>query len=572
VIEPAPRAAGGEDDPALALVRRPETLMRLARLGSFHPTRLSFTRTLVRRMARERWTFERARFDVDDAGYGDVVYTAHTPVRPVHFVAFSSYLDPEDRTDRVIATRWDATFALTTEEPTDRCLERLRENVPRQEAGRYSARELVLSRANRSVRLFDHVVDRLAAGRQPDPARVRGVGYLMRTTAVYGNGKFGLADFAQVRREGLFALPFQAEMLTVFLARHLSLELAQHVAARRGGRRAVRLDRPLQRAFGVGNATGLGMAPFLITHPKLIHHWIRARELALARVRSEPSADAARRERFRALLERVRAHVGQWRTDDERQSARIETLRAELADVAALVAGGGFPPAERPWDAVVRRAEGEWSVETQELLNSVLLELCPERVDALENETACDEREETVPHERLRDLKARLGYGYRWAVDTDFAVPDATHHFWYWSAEKLEPRLGDRAHEPGADKEMRIDVAREAHRLHAELSALDDAALEQTVGEFLLARPHWRRIVRRVQSLEDHPYAEIRDNILAADCLPIDLLRCKLSIFGASKFDPKSDRWTRITLFQGAPLADELEGTGADDWCFPVVP
>ena len=107
--------------------------------------------------------------------------------------------------------------------------------MPRQEAGRCGAGEIVLSRANRSVRLFDDVVAALAAGRQPSRDAIGRVGYLMRTTAVYGNGKFGLADFEQVRRRGILTLPFQAEMLTVYLARHFSLELVDHLAARRGG-------------------------------------------------------------------------------------------------------------------------------------------------------------------------------------------------------------------------------------------------------------------------------------------------------------------------------------------------
>jgi hypothetical protein len=40
-----------------ALMRPPQEVMRLARLGAFHPTRLSFVRTLVRRMGREAWRF-----------------------------------------------------------------------------------------------------------------------------------------------------------------------------------------------------------------------------------------------------------------------------------------------------------------------------------------------------------------------------------------------------------------------------------------------------------------------------------------------------------------------------------
>ena len=71
-----------------------------------------------------------------------------------------------------------------------------------------------------------------------------------------------------------------------------------------------------------------------------------------------------------------------------------------------------------------------------------------------------------------------------------------------------------------------------------------------------------------MQTLARHPYAEIRDNLIAEDCLPIDMLRYKLAFFGAAKFDPKSDRWTRITLAQGAPLFDELDS--ADDWWLPT--
>jgi hypothetical protein len=75
--------------------------------------------------------------------------------------------------------------------------------------------------------------------------------------------------------------------------------------------------------------------------------------------------------------------------------------------------------------------------------------------------------------------------------------------------------------------------------------------------------------IERVQLAGRYPYGEIRDNMIASDCLPIDMLRCKLSFFGASKFDPKSDLWTRITLCQGAPLPDELDAS-ADDWWLPT--
>ena len=42
--------------------------------------------------------------------------------------------------------------------------------------------------------------------------------------------------------------------------------------------------------------------------------------------------------------------------------------------------------------------------------------------------------------------------------------------------------------------------------------------------------------------------------------------------FGASKFDPKSELWTRITLFQGVPLPDKLSEQDSEEWAFPVIP
>jgi hypothetical protein len=186
---PSVRRAEVPDIPAVAL-RDPGVVMRLSRMGSFHPTRLSFLRALLRRLRRDNWQFDRPIWRVDERGEGVAVYRARGSGRSYSLVAFPHDLDPAKRSDRVIAEEWDATFVLCDGEVDQADLARLAVNVPRQEAGRCSARELVLSRANKSVRLFEEVVDRLAAGRQPNPGELDAVGYLMRTTAVYANGKF----------------------------------------------------------------------------------------------------------------------------------------------------------------------------------------------------------------------------------------------------------------------------------------------------------------------------------------------------------------------------------------------
>ena len=95
--------------------------------------------------------------------------------------------------------------------------------------------------------------------------------------------------------------------------------------------------------------------------------------------------------------------------------------------------------------------------------------------------------------------------------------------------------------------------------------ALGEWGEDGTVAEFLLAHPEHRHIARRVQNLAKRPYAEIQDNLIAADMLPIDILRCKLSFFGATRFDPRSDRWVRICMYPDAPFPHELLGSPEQD-------
>ena len=544
--------------------------MRLARMGAAFPTRLSFMRGLIRHMHRERWRVEATRFDLDDDGYGTAVYTVTTPYRRYSLIGFSHRLEPERRTDRVIAEAWDATFSLFDGVPAEADVLRLAAEAPRQEAGRYLASELVLSRANKSVRLFDHVVDNLAQGRQPAPAFLRSTGYLMRTTAVYGNGKFGMSDRIRYAGRPELAGPFRAELLCVYLIRCFAFDLVEHLARRRNPEGYARLDPRLKRHLGIGNATGLGMAPFLVSHPVLIHRWFHARETALARVRALRNVAEAGVARFRTLLHRARRHAAEWRVEDAIQTGRIARLHDDLraidgwtGDTAALLAR------EAPWDWLYRRAAEGCSLEGQELLVSLLLEPCGSIVDELAEGLEVDGEERLDPAMTAAEMRGLIERHYGWALAYDFSRTEASHYFWYYSEEKIEPRRGERRSEPGADREMPIAVARDVGRLAA---ALDTAAGDEPVASFLARHAELRHVARRVQIGARHPYAEVRDNLIGIGCRPIDLLRGKLACFGASKFDPKSDLWTRITLYQGAPTPDRLHDPDADDWCFPVFP
>lgn len=542
-----------------AALRPPATVMRLARMGSSFATRLSFMRVLVRELMHGGWHIDRPLFDIDAQGFGTALYSVTRADRVYTLVAFSHDLPPEMRTDRVIAEAWDATFVLYDGVPSPDEIERLRRNAPRQEAGRYAATDLVLARANKSLRYFDHVAERLAAGEQPDEALTRAVGYLMRTTAVYGNGKFGIADRFRIAARPELGGPFQAEMLAVYLIRLFTLDLVEHVARARAPQTAGALAPRFRRYIGIGNATGLGMAPFLMTHPALLDCWVTARETALARARAVPDLDHAR---LAAVLGRARRHVGEWRVEDQRQTARIAELEADLERLAAALPGLATP------DAVYRWAEARCGLEAQELAASLLVELVPHLVDGLAPAMASADPGRLEPAMTLAALRTLIDRHYGWATGLDLGAASERAQFWYVSEDKLEPRLGNRLEEEGAELERPFAIA---HDLKALVSDLDASPEGDSVAVFLMRHPQHRHVVRRIQIVAHHPYGEICDNLVASSCHPIDLLRFKLAFFGASKFDPKSDRWTRITMYQGAPLPADLASPSADDWAFPTL-
>jgi hypothetical protein len=544
--------------------RSPDTVVRLARMGAFHQTRLSFLRQLLLRVDRERWSFERSVFDIDARGVGTAVYTVMRGDRSYSLVAFGHDLPPELRTDRVIAEAWDATFALFDGEPTRADLSRLEANVPLQEAGRCRDSELVLARANRSVRLFDTVVAALADGKQPARQAIEATGYLMRTTAVYGNGKFGIADRDRYSSRAELNAPFQAEMLTVWLIRQFTIDLVEHLAQAAGGAKAAKLSPLLKRRLGIGNATGLGMAPFLVRHPALMGAWHEARETALARVRSVPNATPAQITRIVDCLSRARTSLRHWTTDDPVEAPRIVALAAELKDLAEFIGTSAFM-GPQPWDRIYRFAEARLSLEAQEFTVALLLEPHADRVDDLAARMSVDERRDFAIRggATCRALSEALEQHYAWALSVDFTNDRAQQRFWYVSEEKLEPRLGDRSREPGAEREQPLAVARDIVALHR---ALQLTTPTETVAAFLLRHPEHRHTVRRVQTAMRQPYAEVRDNLIDASLRAIDLLRCKLAFFGATRFDPRSDKWLRITLFQGAPAPDEIGRADFDHW------
>ena len=553
-----------------SIINRPASVvMKLARMGSFHQSRLSFMRVLLRCLKAENWRFRRGEWRIDEHGVGVATYEAIGPERTYTLVAFAHDLPEEKRSDRVIAEAWDATFTLHDGTISQNDISRLAANVPRQEAGRISGQELVLSRANRSVRLFDYVVDRLARGHQPDRQTIEPIGYLMRTTAVYGSGKFGAADRSLWADRPEFSGSFQPELLAVWLIRSFTIDIVEHMARQRAPETAIKLDPDIRRRIGVGNSTGLGMAPFLINHPALIHAWINARETALTRVRQLPHAKDGTIADLTRLAQRALVNATEWTTDSPYQKQKTAGLRDDLTKLLEFLTD--FDPSiASPYNAIFEWGEQKLSLEGQEQLVSLLIEGHGALVDDLAMTMSADETSSfhIDGSMTIGKIKHILDDAYSWVNEIDYRENAAQARVWYVSEEKLEPRLGERFEEPIEPYEQPLAPGRDTVAARETLSQWDDST---SIASFLLAHPEHRHVIRRVQIVASLPYAEIQDNTIAADMQPIDLLRCKLSFFGASKFDPRSDRWLRITMYQGAPFPDELARLDPDDLAYPPL-
>lgn len=524
------------DQPTNIEPRLPKSVMRLAHMGQSMPHKLSFSRQIIRCLIANKAQVDRAVWQINQHGHGRAVYRVDINGNPYSLVAVSSPLDDSMRSDRVIAEAWDTCFTLFDGVPTKSDLDRLELNQTRQEAGRYSKNELTLSRANKSMRLFQYVRDCLVNGEQPEANRINEIGYLMRTTAVYGNGKFGIADRHDYADRPEMAAPFQAEMLTVWLIREFTHDLVEHCAACLNPN-AARLDPALKRHLGVGNATGLGMAPFLVHHPELLNRWVTAREEALA------VALNANEQLRGDLIDRVEKHLEQWNVADAEGQANIERSRAEWRNIPRA------PTAQELINWAKTMSLGTHELVVSLVLENTCIDLEPyAQAMAFEGTPALNLGVSTAV---LRD---RLASDYAWALrDTS-----DEHWFWYVSENKLEPRIGERTRQEGSDRERPLAIVRNMQALDQALADFDGTCLE-----FISQRPEFVTTIRRLMS--SGQYGEIQDNLLGPEMRPIDMLRFKLAFFGATKFDPKSCLWTRITLFQGAPTRDAL-GNPGDDW------
>ena len=543
-------------------------IMTLEKMGSRYPSRLSFSRSMLRRLLFDNWKISKSKFDLDENGYGTAIYEIKINNNIYSLVCFSQHLDSADRSDRVIAEKWDTAYSLINGKLDNHELNRLRTNVPLQESGRNSPKELILSRANKSVRLFEYVVKCLSNGKQPDINEINKVGYLLRTTAVYGSGKFGLSDFANTKAVTDFNQPFRAEMLAVYIIREFSVQLVEHVAKKQNPSKAVKLENNIKQHLGIGNSTGLGMAPFIIKHPKLINKWMKQYTQSLDNIINQ-KVDSKKLTAYFKLLKKALLYLKEVTTFDEYQITKNSKTVKDLEKfISHLNKFQKENVNDLHWIDLIKFTINHCNFDTQEIAKVQLLELYPEISEELAEDMSDVEEMKINESQTLKQLNSIIEKDYKWALKVDFSDKNNDYLFWYISAAKLEPRLGERYNEEGSELEQHLGVAKMVQNLHTKMQKEN---LDKSVAEYLILNPELRGIIRRIQSLEQYPYAEVQDNILSKETIPINMLRFKLSFFGANRYDPKSDRWLRVSFFSGAPFLSNLNAENVDGWGFATM-
>lgn len=558
-----------------AVTRPADVVLDPRDMGGARYTRHSFARTLLRRAAAAGWRTLRERFEMDAAGRGEAVYRVEAEGHVWRFVAFSQQLREDQRTDRVVAESWDVTAALIEGDLDDVRLDALRTEVPRQEAGRADAGTVIWTRANRSERFFEYVAGRLGQGLQPEVEVFGCAPYVLRSTAFYSNGKFGLADFERYEPEHPFAVPYRSHMLAAWLLRELSCDLVEHCAAATGTA-PVRLDDEWRRYLGLGNATGLGMVPYVVNHPHVLDAWARLRELPLATVTArEVSPSHPDVLRVLALLERAIGYLNEQealRTEPYLDGPTLATQVEPIRDLLQEFHSAGTMHAQTvttPW-RVAHDAAADTGPECRGVVASVLVELTAELDEIVERGLRCDEAFRLDPRMRCAELRRLIDQYYGWAADYDFTDPAQRQHFWFSSLNNEEPRRARRSIDVGEEVQHGVDIAEAVSLLRTRLDEIDD---ELTVAELVLERPGLRAAVVRVQEVNRLEYGEVRCNLLAADFLPLDLQRFQLAVYGMENYSPQSTDWLRVTLFSGAPRAADLaDDTADDDWIFTRKP
>ena len=300
------------------------------------------------------------------------------------------------------------------------------------------------------------------------------------------------------------------------------------------------------------------MAPFIVNHPTLLNNWILCRETALKKIREIKIVKNLEAELFKDCVRNSMKNVTSWNTESKFQQKKINSLLKDLKKFINFIENEFDFKKEYPFNQIYLWLENEVCEECIEYIVSIMMEPFSEITEPLVKKMSSEEDKYfNIPTDRtVEELKFIIEKKYPNILLINFEKTENFKKFWFISKNKEEPRLADRFEEKGSDLEQPLAIARDIKRLYEKLCK---SKKDLKIDQFLIKNSDLRHVVRRAFIVEKFPYSEIQDNTISEKIVPIDMLRLKLSFFGALKFDPRSDKWLRICMFQGAPLPSELK-------------
>jgi len=258
----------------------------------------------------------------------------------------------------------------------------------------------------------------------------------------------------------------------------------------------------------------LGMAPFIIKHPKLVHQWMYQYHLVIKQILTEELITIKKLNQFIELLKKAQNYLDEVPTNDDYQKKKNSESFSDLNKIIKFCENYKIKKNNNNWQNIINFSSQKLNYDAQEITYVQLIELYPSIADPLaENMSESDDMHLDVK-ENISSLIQHIESNYKWALDIDFNNKENLHLFWYISEEKLEPRLGERFNEEGAELEQPLGIGRMTYDLYSFLT-INIKTHNYNVGKFLIHHPQFRGIIRRIQTLKNYNHGEVKDNILS---------------------------------------------------------
>ena len=227
-------------------------------------------------------------------------------------------------------------------------------------------------------------------------------------------------------------------------------------------------------------------SPFIIKHPKLVHKWMSQYNLAIEKIASTKTLTKNKLNKFVALINKAKDYLNEVKTTDNYQIKKNKEALKDIKKIINFCNKINSNIKKNKWKNILNFAHKNLSYDAQEIIKVQIIELYPGVADNLSNDMSNSDEMYLKVNQKISSLKKFIEKNYNWALKINFNKKENLHLFWYISAEKLEPRLGERFNENGSELEQPLGIGRMVNNLYCFLESHKDI-LHETVGKFLLS-------------------------------------------------------------------------------------